>query len=71
MSNLGIFINAGYKLNDNQVLSIHSRNDDHKETGGNKTHKLSFTQYLGPLKLKTTHTTGLKMLVCMILWQHR
>ena len=60
LSNLGIFINAGYKLNDNQVLSIHSRNDDHKETGGNKTHKLSFTQYLGPLKLKTTHTTGLK-----------
>ena len=37
LSNLGIFINAGYKLNDNQVLSIHSRNDDHKETGGNKT----------------------------------
>jgi len=60
LSNLGIFVNAGYKLNENQVLSLHGRNDDHKETGGNKTYKINFTQFLGPFKLGATHTTGLK-----------
>ena len=37
LKNLGIFANTGYKFNDNQSLSMHIRNDDHKETGGNKT----------------------------------
>ena len=37
--NLGIFANLGYRLNEKQLLSFHSRNDDHKETGGNKTYK--------------------------------
>ena len=60
LSNLGIFVNAGYKLNQNQLLSLHGRNDDHKETGGNKTYKINFTQFLGPLKIGATHTTGLK-----------
>ena len=43
--NLGIFTNAGYKFNENQILSFHGRNDDHKETGGNKTYKINFTQF--------------------------
>ena len=60
LSNLGVFVNAGYKLNENQVLSFHGRNDDHKETGGNKTYKINFTQFLGPFKLGATHSTGLK-----------
>ena len=60
LSNLGIFINAGYKFNKNQILSFHGRNDDHKETGGNKTYKINFTQLLGKLKLVATHSTGLK-----------
>ena len=60
VSNLGVFINAGYKINENQILSLHGRNDDHKETGGNKTYKINFTQFLGPLKFGATHSTGLK-----------
>ena len=60
LSNFGIFTNAGYKFNENQILSLHGRNDDHKETGGNKTYKVNFTQFLGPFKLGATHSTGLK-----------
>ncbi len=60
ISNLGTFVNAGYKFNDNQIFSFHGRNDDHKETGGNKTYKLNFTQFLGPFKFGATHSTGLK-----------
>ena len=60
LSNLGIFANAGYQFNKNQVLSLHARNDDHKETGGNKTYKINFTQLFGNLKIGATHSTGLK-----------
>tara|TARA_B100001057_G_scaffold104883_1_gene102357 strand:- start:2688 stop:4520 length:1833 start_codon:yes stop_codon:yes gene_type:complete len=60
LSNIGIFLNAGFKFNEKQILSLHGRNDDHKETGGNKTYKINFTQFLGKLKLAATHSTGLK-----------
>lgn len=60
LNNLGMFINTGYKFNKKQILSFHVRNDDHKETGGNKTYKINFTQLLGPLKFGLTHSTGLK-----------
>jgi vitamin B12 transporter len=60
LSNLGIFVNAGYKLNENQILSFHGRNDDHKETGGNKTYKINFTQIFHKLNLGATHSTGLR-----------
>ena len=60
LSNLGIFTNVGLKLNENQILSFHGRNDDHKETGGNKTYKINFTQFLGKFELGVTHSTGLK-----------
>ena len=36
------------------------RNDDHKETGGNQTYKINFTQLFKNLKLGLTHSTGLK-----------
>ena len=60
VSNLGSFANAGFRFNENQILSFHGRNDDHKETGGNKTYKINFTQLFGKLKLGLTHSTGLK-----------
>ncbi len=60
ISNLGVFANAGYKFNENQILSLHGRNDDHKESGGNKTYKINFTQILGQFKIRATHSTGLK-----------
>ncbi len=60
LSNVGTFANVGLKINKNQFLSFHSRNDDHKETGGNKTYKFNFTQLLAKIKLGFTHSTGLK-----------
>jgi len=60
LSNLGVFANVGYKFNENQILSFHGRNDDHKETGGNKTYKINFTQFLRKFELGVTHSTGLK-----------
>ena len=43
MKDLG-FANAGYKINENQILSIYGRIDDHNTTGSNQTYKLNFTQ---------------------------
>ncbi len=60
LKNLGLFANTGYKLNENQILSLHLRNDDHKETGGNQTYKVSFTQLYDNYKLGLSHSTGLK-----------
>ncbi len=60
LKNLGIFANTGYKFNDKQYLSFHLRNDDHKETGGNHTYKINYTQIFKNLKLGLTHSTGLK-----------
>ncbi len=60
LKNFSIFTNAGYKFNKNQSLSFHLRNDDHKETGGNQTYKINFTQLFNDLKLGLTHSTGLK-----------
>ena len=42
LKNLGI-LNSGYKFNDNQSLSLHFRNDDHKETEVIKHIKLIYT----------------------------
>ena len=60
VKNLGIYGNLGYELNENQLLSIHARNDDHKQTGGNKTYKYSFIQKFDDAKFRLTHSTGLK-----------
>ncbi len=60
LKNLGIFANAGYKISDKQLLSLHLRNDDHKETGGNQTYKINFTQLFKDMKIGITHSTGLK-----------
>ncbi len=60
ISNLGIFANLGYNFNKNKVISFHGRNDDHKESGGNKTYKINYTQEIGNLKFGATHATGLK-----------
>ena len=60
LKNFGMFTNAGYKFNDKHSFSIHFRNDDHKETGGNQTYKLNYTQLYKNLKLGLTRSTGLK-----------
>jgi len=60
VNNFGLYSNIGYSLNDNQLFSIHVRNDDHKQTGGNKTYKYSFVQKFDNAKIILTHSTGLK-----------
>ena len=60
MKDFGIFANAGYKFNENQILSIYGRADDHNTTGRNETYKLNFTQILGQFKFGATHSTGLR-----------
>ena len=60
VNNFGLYSNIGYSLNDNQLFAIHARNDDHKQTGGNKTYKYSFVQKFNNAKIILTHSTGLK-----------
>jgi len=60
MKDLGVFVNAGYKINENQILSIYGRSDDHNTTGENQTYKLNYTQILGKYKFGGTHSTGLR-----------
>ena len=60
MKNMGLFLNTGYKFNEDQVLSIYGRVDDHNTTGINQTYKLNFTQIMGQLKFGATHSTGLR-----------
>ena len=60
VNNFGLYGNIGYSLNDNQLFSVHARNDDHKQTGGNQTYKYSFIQKLADAKIRLTHSTGLK-----------
>jgi outer membrane cobalamin receptor len=60
MKDLGIFINAGYKINENQILSIYGRNDHHNTAGSNETYKLNYTQTFGKFKFAGTHSTGLR-----------
>ena len=58
--NLGMFSNIGYKLNENTVVSIYARSDDHNTTGGNRTYKLNLTKYIDNIELGLTHSTGLR-----------
>ena len=60
MKDFGFFANAGYKINENQILSIYGRTDDHNTTGRNQTYKLNFIQILGQSKFSATHSTGLR-----------
>ena len=60
MKDFGFFANAGYKINENQTLSIYGRTDDHNTTGSNQTYKLNFIQILGKFKFGATHSTGLR-----------
>ena len=60
MKNFGLFANAGYKINENQILSIYGRSDDHNTTSRNQTYKFNFTQILGQFKFGGTTSTGLR-----------
>ena len=58
--NLGIFSNAGYKLNDTTILSFHTRGDSHKYSGENITYRLNATKLIDRLTLSLSESTGLR-----------
>ena len=60
MSNLGVFGNIGYKLNESSFFSIYGRSDDHNTTGGNQTYKINLTKFIDKFELGLTHSTGLR-----------
>ncbi len=60
MKDLGFFTNAGYKINENQILSLYGRTDDHNTTGRNQSYKINFTQIIGKFRIGATHSTGLR-----------
>ena len=60
MKDFGIFGNAGYKFNENLILSIYGRSDDHNTTGRNQTYKINFIKLFSTFKLSLTHSTGLR-----------
>ena len=53
-------LNVGFKISENQILSIYGRTDNHNTTRNNQTYKLNFAQTFGQLKLAATHSTGLR-----------
>lgn len=60
VKNLGLFSNIGYKHNENLILSLYGRSDDHNTTGGNQTYKINLTKFLKKFKFSLTHSTGLR-----------
>ena len=60
MKDFAVFLNAGYKISDNKILSIFTRSDKHNTAGQNETYKINFSQNFYNFKLGATHSTGLR-----------
>jgi vitamin B12 transporter len=58
--NLGIFSNAGYKMDDTTTLSLHTRGDTHKYSGENITYRLNATKQIDKLTLSLSEATGVR-----------
>ena len=57
---LGIFGNAGYRLNENTTLSAFIRSDDHRTTNLNNTYKLNINTFYKMFDFNITQSTGLR-----------
>ena len=60
MDNIGFFSNAGYKFNNDTILSAHLRGDSHKYSKENLTYRLNATKYLSNFTLSLSESTGLR-----------
>ena len=60
IDNLAIYSNLGMNIFENTNLSIFLRNDDHKQSGGNSTYKLSLNQKIKKLEFGVARMTGLR-----------
>ena len=58
--NLGIFSNAGYKIDETTTLSFHTRGDSHKYSGENITYRLNATKLIDKLTLSLSESTGVR-----------
>ena len=58
--NLGIFSNAGYKIDDTMTLSLHARGDSHKYSEENTTYRLNATKLIDKLTLSLSEATGVR-----------
>jgi len=60
VKDLGLFLNAGYKIFDNSALSFYGRRDDHNTAGKNNTYKLSYIQNINNFQFGLSNATGLR-----------
>lgn len=58
--NTGTYANLGYKLSNNDVISIYLRDDENKTTHRNQTYKINWVQNFKNSKLITTHSTSIR-----------
>ncbi len=58
--NIGIYSNAGFKLNEKTVFSAHLRGDSHKYSQENLTYRLNATKFIDNLTLSLSESTGLR-----------
>ena len=60
MKDFGIFGNFGYKLNNNSILSLYGRSDNHNTAGRNETYKINLKKFINEFTIGITHSTGLR-----------
>ncbi len=60
MKDLGIFGNFGYKFNNNSILSLYGRSDNHNTAGRNESYKINLKKFINEFTIGITHSTGLR-----------
>tara|TARA_Y100000389_G_scaffold121153_1_gene118538 strand:- start:10204 stop:12084 length:1881 start_codon:yes stop_codon:yes gene_type:complete len=61
VKDLAVFVNAGYKILDNSIISLYGRKDDHNTAGGNNTYKINLLQKINNnLNFGASTSTGVR-----------
>ncbi len=60
MDNVGVFSNAGYKIDNTTILSFHVRGDSHKYSQENLTYRINATKLIDKFTLSYSESTGLR-----------
>ena len=59
-NNFAIYGNIGWHILENSTISLFTRNDEHKQTGSNRTYKFNFENFFKNKKLGFSYMTGLR-----------
>lgn len=59
-NNFAIYGNIGWHILENSTISLFTRNDEHKQTGSNRTYKFNFENFFKDKKLGFSYMTGLR-----------